>query len=181
MGNCTSLKKEKRPQFVDLYPDSILQIKSVDCSNETKNQNKLEGNLQHLTLENCQGQSFTDVKFCKVLKVYDGDTYTVAFYYNGLPMKFQVRLYGVDCDEIRDNDNGKKANALRAKTYVSNLILGKIVNITILNNTNYADIGKITNDKFGRLLAKIYTLDKLNIADELIKLSLAKPYFGGTK
>lgn len=39
--------------------------------------------------------------YAKVVNVYDGDTITVMILYGGMPMKFKVRIQGVDAPELK--------------------------------------------------------------------------------
>lgn len=86
--------------------------------------------------------------------------------------KFQVRLRGIDCPEMRSKDENEKEIAHIAKKTVSQQILHKIV---YLDNIDY--------DKYGRILADVY-LDKYKqhkLQDLLICWRLAVVYDDGTK
>jgi hypothetical protein len=113
-----------------------------------------------------------------VIKVYDGDTITIAYHLNNDKSKCykqSVRLRNIDCPEIRSKNKNEKVLAIRAKLIVSGLCLSKIV---YLENLNY--------DKYGRFLADIIVKDEsiLNkITDEnkekmerfiMYKLSITK-------
>lgn len=114
---------------------------------------------------------------CKVIKVYDGDTITGAFTLSGDPMLYRIgiRLNGIDCPELhpRRPDSPEKSAeiecALMAKQCVSDLVLGKIVQLS--NNGH---------DKYGRLLANVH-VDGVDISEILIAKRLAVPYGGQTK
>ena len=80
--------------------------------------------------------------FAKVIDVYDGDTITVAFKFKKIFWQHNCRIYGLDCAEIRTKNIEEKKIGLEAKTFLSDLILGKIVWIEVNKN----------KDKFGRLL-----------------------------
>lgn len=110
----------------------------------------------------------------KVVRVYDGDTITIVtkIKRNKNLYKFQVRLRGIDCPEMRSKDENEKEIAHIAKKTVSQQILHKIV---YLDNIDY--------DKYGRILADVY-LDKYKqhkLQDLLICWRLAVVYDGGTK
>ena len=118
-------------------------------------------------------QVFTvPVSFGKVIKVYDGDTITIA---NKLPIKnspmyrFSVRLDGIDAPEIKSKQEWEKMCARQAKDFLSSKILGKIV-----------ELKDVKNEKYGRILATVYLNDK-NINQLMIDKKHAIKYNGGTK
>lgn len=107
----------------------------------------------------------------KVIKVYDGDTITVA---SKLPhddtlYRFSVRLNGIDCPEIKSNDEGEIQCAQLAKKMVSDLILNKNV-----------ELKNIKLEKYGRLLADVY-YDGIDITHILLDNHLAVVYNGKSK
>jgi hypothetical protein len=114
----------------------------------------------------------------KVIRVYDGDTLTLAVFDNGRLVRYNVRIYGVDCAEIKGGTDATKKKAYEAKKFVEDAILNKIVEVRVLNNRMVDDI-KI-KEKYGRLLAEIY-YNGNNLANELLKNGHAVPYYGGKK
>lgn len=107
-----------------------------------------------------------------VIKVYDGDTITIASYlpYNIKDyFRFPIRLLGIDCPEIKGSSEEEKTMAKEARDYLSQKILGKKV---ILKN--------VSIEKYGRLLADVY-LDKIHINNLMIMERYAVKYDGGTK
>jgi len=108
----------------------------------------------------------------KVIKVYDGDTITIASklpYENSLIYRFSVRIKGIDCPEIRTNNLDEKEIALIAKNFVQDKCLNKIV-----------ELKNLSTEKYGRILADVFVED-INIGNELIKNKLSVPYNGGKK
>jgi len=108
-----------------------------------------------------------------VVKVYDGDTITVA---NNLPFKndntvyrFSVRLNGIDTPEIKGKNADEKQAAKNARDALSNKIFNQ--HVTLKN---------VSTEKYGRLLADIY-LDGLHLNKWLIDERYAVEYDGGTK
>jgi endonuclease YncB( thermonuclease family) len=106
-----------------------------------------------------------------VIKVYDGDTFTIAtsFPRDKQIYRFSVRIRGIDCPELRTKNSNEKYVALLAKNFVTSQIYNKYV---ILRNIAY--------DKYGRLLADIM-INKRNLATMLLKKNMAVSYDGGTK
>lgn len=112
------------------------------------------------------------LSLCKVIKVYDGDTITVAqkFPYKNSPIyRFSVRLKGIDCPEIKGQNADEKECAQLAKQFVSDKVLNNIV-----------ELKHIATEKYGRVLADVYYKND-NLRDLLIEEHLAVAYDGGTK
>jgi len=108
----------------------------------------------------------------KVIKVYDGDTITIAskLPYDDSPMyRFSVRLNGIDCPEIKGKSETEKEIAVIAKTKLSDMILNK--NVCLQD---------VKTEKYGRVLADVY-YNGLNLNTWLVEQKLAVSYDGGTK
>ena len=134
--------------------------------------------LENLTLDDTEDITYNFTN-AKVLKVYDGDTITIGAWYDNGWKRFSVRVYGVDCAEIRGGTVDTKEQAQKAKKFVTELILNKVVGIEVLNNKVYH--GSKLVEKYGRLLANITTPNGDDLGKLLCDAGLAKPYFGGTK
>ena len=108
----------------------------------------------------------------KVVKVYDGDTITVA---SKLPnmdepiYRFSVRLAGIDTPEIKGKTIHEKELAIVARDALHNLIFGKMVYFK-----------NVSTEKYGRILADVYFED-IHINSWMLQNKYAVPYFGGTK
>ena len=112
------------------------------------------------------------IKSGRVIKVYDGDSITIAAklpFDNSTLYRFSVRLNGIDTPEIKGKNADEKEAAKQARDALSNLILNKNI---ILKN--------VDNEKYGRVLADVY-LDELHINEWLIKERYAVRYDGGAK
>lgn len=108
----------------------------------------------------------------KVIKVYDGDTITIATrlpFPNSPVYRFSVRLLGIDTAEIKGKTFEEKACAVAARDALSAKIFGKIV--TLKN---------VSTEKYGRILADVY-LEKLHLNQWMLDQKLAVEYDGGTK
>jgi micrococcal nuclease len=108
----------------------------------------------------------------EVIKVYDGDTITVAAqlpYPESPYYRFSIRLLGIDTPEINGCSEEERAEAHRAKKALEDLILHKTVR---LENRR--------QEKYGRLLADVY-LGDIHINRWLLENGHAKPYDGGKK
>jgi micrococcal nuclease len=113
-----------------------------------------------------------EIRFAKVIKVYDGDTITVAskLPFNESPIyRFSVRLRSIDSPEIRGKSKKECNLAIKSRDALHNLIFGKIIELK--NN------GK---EKYGRLLADIYYND-IHINKWMVDEGYAVKYDGGNK
>jgi len=107
-----------------------------------------------------------------VIKVYDGDTITVASklpYPNSPVYRFHVRLNGIDTPEIKGKTDDEKAAAHHAQKALENLILHKTVTLKNLKT-----------EKYGRILADVY-LKKVSLNKWMLDNNYAVKYEGGTK
>lgn len=110
----------------------------------------------------------------KVVDVYDGDTCTIVFKWEGKYRKFKCRCYGYDSPEMKprlniENRDEIKENAVKAKE--------RLIELT-------ADIVRIECmdfDKYGRLLVKLYKNNNSLINDIMINEGHGYVYHGGTK
>ena len=141
-------------------------------------------------LDNIKGNFYVE-------SVYDGDTITLnvpikTHIYNMISSNeideqsnnnksneitlytVRIRLLGIDTPEIKPskdlpNRDEHIKKAKEARDFLSNLILGKIIKVEFL-----------TNDKYGRPLAKIYN-GNICLNDLMVEKGYAKKYLGGTK
>lgn len=108
----------------------------------------------------------------RVIKVYDGDTITIAskLPYEASPLyRFSVRLNGIDAPEIKSKNNEEKIAAINVREILSELILHK-----------YVHLENIQTEKYGRILADVY-IENLHINKYLLDNKYAVPYDGGKK
>jgi endonuclease YncB( thermonuclease family) len=108
----------------------------------------------------------------KVIKVYDGDTFTIAskLPYDSSPIyRFSVRLNGIDAPEMKCKTNVEKLHAVKSRDALSSIILHKKVKLT-----------NIKTEKYGRILADVY-VDEMHINKWMLDNKYAVQYNGGTK
>jgi|UniRef100_A0A6C0IMN6 micrococcal nuclease len=108
----------------------------------------------------------------KVIKVYDGDTITIAAmlpYKDSILYRFSVRINGIDCPEIRTKDKDEKKCAIMAKGLIMEKAMNKIVSLENLQT-----------EKYGRILADVIC-DGESLGDLLLNARLAIKYDGGKK
>ncbi len=128
-----------------------MELNQIDCSK-----------IKKFSLKDFKTQA-------KVVSVYDGDTITLVFVFANEYYKWNCRLDGIDTPEIKSKNNEEKALAIKARDYLREQILGKIVDI---------ECGDF--DKYGRLLIKLI-YENQNMNELMISQGHAKAYFGGTK
>ena len=139
----------------------------------TQNQtdDQIENLYENITYSNTSA-FIPQIEMGKVVKVYDGDTITVA---SKLPFidspiyRFSVRLSGLDTPELKTSNINEKKHAIIARDALSELINGKIVH---LHN--------VSTEKYGRLLADIY-IDDIHVNQWMIDQKYGVAYDGGTK
>lgn len=113
----------------------------------------------------------------KLLKVIDGDTIElmVDLGFN-IHHKMRVRLYGINTPESRTKDLGEKELGLKAKKFTEDWF----------TNHQWVFVNTIPdkNDKYGRILARIYSSDKIDdpktacLNLDMIQSGNAREYYG---
>jgi len=165
------------------FPKCVFCLRNNNCVNKNVNKNILL-TIQQSISENTDSYYLDSINykdtlpfippitFGKVIKVYDGDTITIA---SKLPnmndpiYRFSVRLAGINSPEIKGESFAEKQLALIARDALHNLIFGKIV---ILKNAS--------TEKYGRILADVY-LEDLHVNNWMLREKYAVPYNGGKK
>jgi endonuclease YncB( thermonuclease family) len=112
------------------------------------------------------------IVYVKVIKVYDGDTITVAskLPLEGSPIyRFSVRLAGIDSPEIKGSSSTEKKLAIKSRDALHKLIFGKII-----------ELRNHSKEKYGRLLADVY-FDNIHVNKWMLDKKLAVEYNGGKK
>ena len=113
-----------------------------------------------------------------VVKVYDGDTITVATaldtdrptcFRKPTLYRFRIRLRGIDTPEIKGKSEQEKTRAREARDALSAQIMGQEV---YLRN--------VGNEKYGRVLADVY-FREVHMNQWMLQQGYAQVYDGGTK
>ena len=166
---CCCISKQTTPT-----EKSILVKTKNDKNNRNKKSVSFDTNTNYLeTITYKDTETFIpQIRFAKVIKVYDGDTITVAA---KLPFKesaiyrFSVRLRSIDSPEIKGQSEKECELAIVARDALHSLIFGKIIELR--HN------GK---EKYGRLLADLYVND-LHVNKWMVNNGYAVKYDGGRK
>lgn len=120
----------------------------------------------------------------RVVKVYDGDTITIASRVPGLAnspvYKFSIRLAGIDTPELRGSSDEEKEVALGARDALSARILDRDVQ---LRNVSLEKYGRLLCDVFDGGIGDVVGCDDvaLSLNSWLVQERWAVPYDGGTK
>jgi endonuclease YncB( thermonuclease family) len=127
----------------------------------------------------------------KVLSIYDGDTCVLAIEWRGLIGKIRVRMNGYDSPEIKpsinlENREEIKKKAIEAREFLKSLINKEENQIIWMQFNGF--------DKYGRVLATLYTSNENNINNDnnnnnekksvnqlMIKNGFGYEYSGGKK
>lgn len=108
----------------------------------------------------------------RVIDVYDGDSIKadidLGFFL--VIKRISIRLDGVDTAELTSKNPAVKQRAYAARDWLREACLDKDV---------YLD--SFGQDKYGRWLCKVYTIDGKCLNDELVSSGLALEYDGGKK
>jgi micrococcal nuclease len=110
--------------------------------------------------------------YVRVVDVYDGDTITIVFRFGNKFYNKKCRIYGIDTPEIKTKNIEEKKEGNKAKEFLTNLVLGKVI---------WCAFEK--EDKYGRLLATLW-LDKdanESIDKIMIRAGFGYEYYGKTK
>lgn len=112
-----------------------------------------------------------------VIKVYDGDTITIASklpYISSPLYRFQVRLSGIDSPELKSKLKEEKEAAMISQKALEKLLLYKTVYLK-----------EVGLEKYGRILSNIYVdngdKELLFVNKWLLDNKYAIPYDGKTK
>jgi micrococcal nuclease len=121
--------------------------------------------MEHLTYAQTKPY-LPPVQSGKVIKVYDGDTFTLGVFVDEVAYRFSVRMKGIDSPEMR---GPHKDLAIQSRDALTELIMHKIVRLE-----------NIGTEKFGRVLADVY-VDNVHVNAWMIEKGHAKSYDGGKK
>lgn len=170
-------KQHKDEISIEITMDEILSQMSAEQKKPQDElfQHRKDLDMEFATYENVK-PFIPDIRVGKVIRVYDGDTITIAARLRvddiDIPklFRYSVRLRRIDSPEKKTKNKKEKELAIQSRDALSDLIMGKVV---LLENVEY--------DKYGRLLAEILTEDRVNVSDWMLKGGYAVEYDGGTK
>jgi micrococcal nuclease len=112
----------------------------------------------------------------KIVDVYDGDTFTGCFKYNGKIMKYKFRTYGYDSPEMKPLKSKHNRDEEKKKAVEAREAFKQITNWN--NSLVLLKMGKF--DKYGRILVNVYK-GELDVNEWMIKNGYGYRYYEGTK
>lgn len=127
-----------------------------------------------LFMSGCSDNVYADtvIKPHSVVKVHDGDTFTVNI--AGCPdvlcKNMPVRISGIDAPEMKGKCAQETASAIAAKNYLTGQVM----------NTQDIALHDPTRDKYFRISAHVFA-DGVNVGDEMVRQGLARTYSGGKR
>lgn len=131
--------------------------------------------FKKINTSNIKSHIFQDMEleaYC--YNIHDTDTISVLFKYKDDIIKYNLRIAGIDAPELHSDILYEKELCIKGTEYLKILILYKILKVKIQKP-----------DKYGRLLADLYTLDQypnnIYINKDLIDKGFCREYNGGTK
>lgn len=131
--------------------------------------------FKKINTSNIKNHIFQDMEleaYC--YNIHDTDTISVLFKYKDDIIKYNIRIAGIDAPELHSDILYEHELCIKGTEYLKTLILYKILKVKIQKP-----------DKYGRLLADLYTLDQypnnIYINKDLIDKGFCREYNGGTK
>ena len=112
------------------------------------------------------------ITFAKVVKVFDGDSVTVAACLFGTIHRFSIRLLGIDTPEIHAHCPFEHTRAVVVRDHLHHLLFDKFVRVKIVDNDKYG----------GRYLGYLWSIPtKLCINKYMVDNNFAVRYDGQKK
>lgn len=138
--------------------------------NETSLENIDENEIEYFTFKN---KKFV----AKPCHIYDGDTFSVLFYYNNQLIKHRCRCLGYDSPEL--HPSMKHPNRLREKELAME---AKKRFTELLTKNKLITIDCQDFDKYGRILVYAYNnVDEMSINHIMVAEGHGRIYNGGKK
>lgn len=110
----------------------------------------------------------------RVVDVYDGDTFTVVFYYNTEWIKYRCRCLYYDSPEIKPPKNTPNRDDIINQANISKNKLKEL-----LQKNHYVTIKCKKFDKYGRILVEVYNnIDNKSINQTMLDGGYGVPYYG---
>jgi endonuclease YncB( thermonuclease family) len=112
--------------------------------------------------------------YAKIEEVYDGDTIKIIVLFGVMPVRFSLRILGIDTPEIKQGSGRlleEQQAAVKVREYVKSLFPSNLAKICIRDWDKYG----------GRVLGDLYLETGESVSDILIHGGWARPYQGEKK
>jgi len=177
MGSCLSLHLNERTYIPSQSPN-LSNTENISSSIVLKQMNINEDDqLLHTNEDEISYFSFEGKRLkAKPCHIYDGDTFSILFFYRGEMIKYRCRCLGYDTPEMKP----LKTNPNREKEKEAAKVAKK--RFEELLGPDLIDIECHSFDKYGRILVTVYGKDKTeSVNNIMIKEGHGISYDGGTK
>ncbi len=131
--------------------------------------------LEKFPLFSLKGRRFV----AKPTNIYDGDTLSMIFEFNGEILKYRCRCMGYDSPEMKPS---KSKQDRELEIVLAKKAKQRFTELLEKHQSKLVSIECFEFDKYGRLLVNIYNqVDTKSINQMMIDEKHGKPYDGGTK
>jgi micrococcal nuclease len=115
-----------------------------------------------------------EFKNARIEEIYDGDTVKIIVLFGDVPVRFSLRILGIDTPEIKQGEGRlpeERQAAIKVRDHMRSLFPKNIAKICIREWDKYG----------GRVLGDLYLQSGENVSDILIHGGWARPYHGEKK
>lgn len=115
-----------------------------------------------------------EFKHARIEEIYDGDTVKIIVLFGDVPVRFSLRILGIDTPEIKQGEGRlpeERQAAIKVRDYLRSLFPKNIAKICIRDWDKYG----------GRVLGDLYLPSGENVSDILIYGGWARAYHGEKK
>jgi len=112
--------------------------------------------------------------FARIEEIYDGDTVKIIVLFGDVPVRFSLRILGIDTPPIKHGEGRlpeEHTAAVKVRDYMRSLFPKNIAKICIRDWDKYG----------GRVLGELFLETGENVAEILIQGGWARPYHGEKK
>jgi micrococcal nuclease len=112
--------------------------------------------------------------YARIEEIYDGDTVKIIVLFGDIPVKFSLRILGIDAPEIKNGEGRlpeENKAAVKVRDYMRSLFPKNIAKICIRDWDKYG----------GRVLGDLFLETGENVSEILIHKGWARPYRGEKK
>jgi endonuclease YncB( thermonuclease family) len=145
------------------------------CSDENSQQPTLEQCLQAIDIKTVPKVPLQNqFTLARIEEVYDGDTVKIIVLLSDTPLRFSLRILGIDTPELKHGEGRlpeEHLAAVKVRDYVKSLFPTNIAKIRIHDWDKYG----------GRVLGDLFLPTGENVSEILIKCGWARPYHGEKK